>query len=59
MQAHKCQILHEITEKDRDIRVEVANPTLNAIDDDDDAGGGNDECLMASDEHIPGKLPYD
>lgn len=58
MQTHKCQILHEITETDRDIRVEVANTTRNAIDDDSD-DDGDDECLTASDEHIPGKLQYD
>jgi len=40
MQAHKCQILHEITKTDQDVRVEVANTTLNAIYDDDGGGGG-------------------
>jgi hypothetical protein len=54
MQAYKCQILYEITETDRDIRVEFANTMLNAIDDND----GDDECFMVSDVYISDKLPY-
>jgi hypothetical protein len=53
VQAYKCQILHEITETDWDIKVEFANKTLNAIDDDDgDDDDDDDECFMASDVHI-------